>query len=506
MKKSILFIRVWVWLATIFFFTGCQSVATSSQAYYEVIPVNATSIISINAARLVEKSGAEQEVWNLIANEVQKEIKAEAGQKIGELLKQGKTAGIELQNKIYIFTTSENHLTGLVAKVADEGDLKKVFDLLASSGNMTKPVSANGYYYVTVPSGGVCIFDKDKLLFVNSSLPLQESRQLAEKLFREGNTNRAQNDVVYELVKEQNDIAVFFTKDNIPSYLKNQLLHSMPSGTDILDLKVLFTLNFDKGKIALVCKRLDSPEQNVLCRKQTNTFINFYPEATLFYAAMNIEGKKLYADIASFVEAEYQEQTEKILSAFDGDLTLGVTGMGPLGIPSLLLYAQVKNAQPAVLLAGMLKNNPACHLIEKGKNAYELQFRNAGRNLNMSLYFGVKDHIFYMTNGAESEQHLFDKLPDSFARSLRAPAIMNAFAGVYLNVEAWMGSPVVQLGLYQLLRTQTGFFQQMLNEVSYAEVLSAEEERSELNIYLKDTEQNALQTLVAKTRKLAGIK
>lgn len=500
-KKQLL--SSWVLLTAVgIFFAGCTK--TVQKAYYDVIPENASAIGSIKINRLLEKSDAGEKLSAYAGQYVTPEM---AG-KLDLFLKNGNESGLDLNANVFLFTAD---CEGAVAKVADLSKLKESFQILQQQGKCEALSKKNGYSRTVIGGEFACLFNEQVLLGLNVQSSAEETFAAAEKLLiAQSTANISETEGFKDMVAADSDIAWWFSFKKLgedPATQSNPLLN----GVDISKISILGTLNFENGKIGLTYKILsDDPVMKQWMAQAgnlNNSLLNYFPATTLCYAAAHINGEQLCQQLEkneAWSQALQVNKDEllKVLSAFDGDFSWGISAFNPMGIPNILAYAQAKNAYPVQLLALTLQQPQIGQMVEvknKGKNAYEAKINMVG----MTVYFGEKDGLLYLTNDSDSFKNLGKKAKKPLGDTPWTAGLKNAGSALLLNVEELLESPFIQMSIYQMQGPQQGAIMlQALSMFSYLEVLGVNN-TAYLNIYMKDKEQNSLKVLIQEGTQIA---
>lgn len=500
-KKQLL--SSWVLLTAVgIFFAGCTK--TVQKAYYDVIPENASAIGSIKINRLLEKSDAGEKLSAYAGQYVTPEM---AG-KLDLFLKNGNESGLDLNANVFLFTAD---CEGAVAKVADLSKLKESFQILQQQGKCEALSKKNGYSRTVIGGEFACLFNEQVLLGLNVQSSAEETFATAEKLLTaQSAANISETEGFKDMVAADSDIAWWFSFKKLgedPGTQSNPLLN----GVDISKISILGTLNFENGKIGLTYKILsDDPVMKQWMAQAgnlNNSLLNYFPATTLCYAAAHINGEQLCQQLEkneAWSQALQVNKDEllKVLSAFDGDFSWGISAFNPMGIPNILAYAQAKNAYPVQLLALTLQQPQIGQMVEvknKGKNAYEAKINMVG----MTVYFGEKDGLLYLTNDSDSFKNLGKKAKKPLGDTPWTAGLKNAGSALLLNVEELLESPFIQMSIYQMQGPQQGAIMlQALSMFSYVEALGVNN-TAYLNIYMKDKEQNSLKVLIQEGAQIA---
>lgn len=499
-KKCLLSLSLSVMMGI--FLSGCtKSVQT---AYYEVIPDNSVAVAGVKINRLFEKSEAGEKLleWTRQHQMPGNREKLEA------ILKNGNESGLDLNENVYLFaTTVEGTQGGVVAKMDDIAKLKEIFRLMQAEGGTEALTEKNGYFR-TVVGDMVWLFNEHLWLGIVIQNTPEKAFEYAEQLLKQKSSGEiGKNECFKKLKNADSDMAFWVSFAEIAKNNDSAASYKLANGMDLSKADFLATLNFDPGKIdfsyELISEDPVVKAWMAMTGLMNNRFLNFFPSSTIFYWGGNLDGEKIAEqlkndkELTSQLKIDNLNESLKILSAFKGDFSLGVPSFSPIGIPSILAYAEVRDAYPAEALARTLQQQ-ATEVKKVGANAYETRVPMLG----MTIYFGVKDKSFYLTDDASLYSDLNKEVAKPLGNTPQAAGLKNATMAGILNIEEALQSPVVQMGIYQMTGQREGAsLLQTLSIFSYAELLG-NANKVRLNIYLKDKEQNSLKTLVEEGERL----
>ena len=189
--------------------------------------------------------------------------------------------------------------------------------------------------------------------------------------------------------------------------------------------------------------------------------------------------------------------SKQLVSSFENDFTLGITGVDAHGNPTILAYAETNNADLLNQLYEASKKQGGNDLTKLDNGDYMLTDKG------LKVYMGMRGKQLIMTNdealyknaGKESKPSL---LESSFAKEVQG----QRFATV-INTEAVFALPIVKLA--------TGFlspkYRAMVTaaeNISYLR-MSSEGKTGLFVLQLKDRETNALKQIVDQVKTLANL-
>ncbi len=477
-----------------------------SEPYYTVIPADCRGVCAVNVNRLIEKGE--------IAESLQERLLGAL--RLPEVLKKADESGIDFSEYVFVVADNIGDNGALVARVKDAARLRNIFACAEKEG-MCTPLVSRGKYNETIISGEVvCRFDSE-VLFCTMSCNPEQAREYALRISERKGESIAADPCFRKMLEGKNDIELLFPMTNLPESVKSSVMtYTTVPDVDVDRMSVYGSLNFEKGRWCLQYTLLSADpavmqalsEQGCCPGKVTERFQNCYPASTLLCALYNCQGdraSKLLENIGFWRNAPMIDAAavRKVLASLDGDMAYGITGLSLMGMPNILVYAQVKDAYPADLLADVLKKNlkSVGVLKEIGKHRYEFGIQV------MDFYFGVKDgNLFYLTNDPEAYRNLGKAVENPWNKSVMASGIKGSYGGIVLNIEELLRSPIVLLMAQQTAgRQQAALWQKVLSEFSYTEFVAVAPNQAVWNMYMKDQEQNSLKILLETVKGVTGM-
>lgn len=477
-----------------------------AEPYYTVIPADSRGVCAVNVNRLIEKGEITESLQERLIGAL----------KLPKVLKNVKESGIDFSDYVFVVADNIGDNAALVARVKDAARLKDIFACAEKEG-MCTPLVSRGKYNETIISGKVvCRFDSE-VLFCTMSYNLEQAREYALRISEKKGESIASDPCFRKILEGKNDIELLCPLTNLPESVKSSVMTYMTAPDVDLDrMSVNGSLNFEKGRWCLQYTLLSADpavmqalsEQGSYLGKVTERFLNYYPASTLLCALYNCQGdraNKLLDDSGFWRNVPMIDAAavRKVLASLDGDMAYGITGLSVMGMPNVLVYAQVKDAYPADLLADVLKKNLRSIgvLREKGKHRYEFGIEV------MDFYFGVKDgNLFYLTNDPEAYRNLGKAEENPWNKSAMASGIKGSYGGIVLNIEELLRSPIVLLMAQQAAgRQQVALWQKILSEFSYTEFVAVAPNQAVWNMYMKDKEQNSLKILLETVKGVTGM-
>lgn len=500
---------------TVLSITSCKK--RQDNQYYRVIPSNVPFLISANIQNLLEKAGVDDTQKAKLLEKIKGNINDEAFDKIKQVLMKPSESGIAIKDPIYVFMQFQEDdpvkdpIPVFVAKVNDQAKLENLLSALQKEGNGNSTEQKDGYTISIFSHTTVFAYNQDVLLISNLNGSLETIGQYADGLIRlpEENSILA-NKSLKEILNTEADLSYMINMEAMPSMnevLQKLKTFGLPELLDYKQLYVLASINFENGRVHLSTKTLTNDkateekiQKQSPVNKQNNTFMERFPASSLLYAGSNINGEQLVALYGSMLEKIQQNipQTidKNLFTKIDGDLSLGVTGLSPMGIPSVLLLAQVKNDYPLENLIDLL-NSGSIRFESDGEKAYAATLYP----LNLRLYVGIAKNQLYFTNDADLYKNIDRKAQDPLSSTSIGRSLKNSYSCFYLNVNEIMQVPYISLACQMYPQAKIGY--DILSEIEYIDSFNTEMTVSEGNVYLKNKEENSLKLIISGIQHLA---
>ena len=490
-------------LLAVVFLGSCQK---PQNVQYLPVPKDANVVVAVQLDVLKQKSGLEEILIPLL-----KEFGSDAITKKGiEILKNSRESGLALDEKVLFFAQVGQELTGFVARVSNVQKLKNTLHLLEEEG-IFSPVTAESGYNQTLlaDKSGMAVFNDQVLLFIPNR---GDAGRQAQKLLNQ----KAEESILFNLeyakqVDSNEDISVYLSLNSIES----TDIPLLDFGFDISKLSMAYGLSFLNGAIRFKGEILSSdPEIQDVIQNQLNTLrsvslshLDYFPDTTPFYTLGNVDGAaygalmKKYMNaffssplaVLSEVKAEEIEEVTSVVNAIcgslDGEITLGVPGVSMLGIPNVLLYADVKNDDLVKLLNKYL---PQIEYVAGVKKLDGNNYRCDPIFPIVSIYYGEKNGLFYLTTDATLCNTIGQKGETSLKEAASVGRIPKG-AKMYgvIELESILNLPIVKTALVTL----NPAIENLLSQPRYIEFHSTDGAKMELTIQLIDDKQNALKSV-----------
>lgn len=511
--KTRLFYQLCAGLVALVLAGSCSSPAK----YTHAIPAESTEIVSIDLQSLAVKAGASDpqnaEALQKLTQTLTSGVSADAQKALETLLNKPSESGIDFALPVYLFHSSETQQQGFIAAVADADKLKDMLKATQSETQMADVAEKDGYSYCYNDRSFLAFNATTMLVLPSTDTPdIARMHQQASTLLGQGEEQSASSQGAFrQMLESKGDIRVMMTASSLLQLHKDPMLMAMADSMNLQDIKYVGELSFEPGQVAVnVSYTSDDPKAQELFEKQLkatrpiqNTFAPYFPQSTLLYFSLGLDGKELYThleenpQVKKSLSAENMELLKQLVSSFENDFTLGITGVDAQGNPTILAYAETNNADLLNQLYEAGKKQGGNDLTKLDNGDYLLTDKG------LKVYMGMRGKQLIMTNdealyknaGKESKPSL---LESSFAKEVQG----QRFATV-INTEAVFALPIVKLA--------TGFlspkYRAMVTaaeNISYLR-MSSEGKTGLFVLQLKDRETNALKQIVDQVKTLANL-
>lgn len=519
MKKS-LFPRLALMAVLMAMVSACSDKAPE---YTNIIPADASSVVSINMKSLVDKAGFNdketQQAKDKLIEAMKSEMNAATFQQMEMILKDPKRSGVDVSAPLYIFSTEALPSVSVLAKVSSEDDLHALLETMENE-KICQPIAGGDGYQYTQMNNQLFLAYTPSILLVTSysgNTQFEKVKQSIAALLKQDAEKSIVSAAAFKrMLKLGGDIDVMFSPASLMGPYANMIdPKDMPYNIDLKDMQILGSLSFDKGKITMKYENFtESPELQALFDKQIkatrpieNTFLKYFPKSTLMFISMGINGEEFYNLLLdneqfrkNFSIAKANE-VKDLFSTFQNDIIFGMTNFTMDNNPAFLMYASVKSASPLQMLyekkaeLGLKRGDD---ILKLGENEYVYKSRN------LNVFFGVRDNSLYATN----DEMLYKSIDKAVSPSLKdtefASIIKGKNSAFVINTEAILALPIVKmLSEYGGAQYATTFA--LVDKIAYVDAVGDPNNNAEMVIQLKDKNVNSLKQIVDFIKQFAGI-
>ena len=345
-------------LAALLLITGA---CTQKSEYTNSLPADIEALVALQPATLAEKAGAgdkeNQALLQNLKDALKKEMDAATYEYAEQLLDNPGKAGIDLESPLYLFTSKTLPQGALVARVADKNSVENLVGNLQKEGIISQSGEAEGY---TLAEGKLTMAYNASTLFVLGQQPtpaLQDSLQAWMSQGAEQSFSQAPEFI--QMQAQKGDIKLLYPYGGLLAEYQKFMGNPMLKNKDFLkDLQITAGLSFEKGRIDLsATPYTDNEEAKALMEKQAqaarpikNTYIDYFPQSTLFLISSGMDGSASYdilmanTPLGEELSAKDAEYIKRLFGMFQDDFTLGLVNLTLNRLPSLLAYASVNDA------------------------------------------------------------------------------------------------------------------------------------------------------------------
>ena len=393
--------------ALVVLLVGC----TQKYAYTNIIPKDASMVVSIDFKQLYEKSNIDKskkgkDLKSYIENVIKDFFSDMDEEEINAILQNPNESGIEFTEKGYLFIGRESNTYGLVFKVSDK---KKILQFDTPENQISFKKEQDLYTCTT--SDFIIMFDDSALLVLSSEYPSDESlRQYAFSLMKE-NKEKGTPAELTSLFAKQADIAAYFDLNFIPDRLLASARMGMSGDLLLKDLKFITSVNLEKGKISVL---LDNITENPILvdlfeqygkafSPMSDKFLEMFPINSLIYVGTHLDGSTFHRLIQenpaisyALTNSEIPIDLNRALSAIRGDLTIGIQSLTDR---TFSLYAEVNDTflqETLNELQTFVSTAQGMASIQKVKDNFYL-FQAYP---DLKIWFGGYRNIFFLTNNS----------------------------------------------------------------------------------------------------------
>lgn len=518
MKKS-LFPRLALMAVVVALVSACSE---KKFEYTNVIPANASTVVSINLKSLADKAGLNdkenKEAKQKLTDAMKSGMNAATFQQVEMIMKDPKKSGIDVSEPLYVFNTA-TFPTTIIAKVSNEDDLHALLETLEKEKVCQPLTSGDGFQFTQMGNQVLIAYTPSVLILANYSgtTQLEKIKQDIPALLKQTNENSIASSTAFKKMQKMGgDINAMFSPASLMGSYANMIKASdMPYNIDLKDLQMLGSLSFDKGKISMKYENFtENPELQALFDKQKkatrpieNTFLKYFPKSTLMYLSMGINGEEFYNMLLeneqfqkNFSIAKANEVKE-LFGTFQKDISAGLINFTMNNAPTFLMYASVKSAAPVQLLyekKNELGLKGGDDILKLGENEYVYKSKV------LNLFFGVRNNSLYATNDELLYKSIDKAVDPSIKDTEFASNIKGKNSAFVINAEAILALPIVKM-LSEYGGTQYATAFALVDKIAYIEAVGDPNNNADMVIQLKDKNVNALKQIVNFIKEFAGI-
>lgn len=494
---------------------------SKTSEYTNVIPTDATSVVSINLQSMVNKAGLNDKENEAMKQKLIESIKsgasATAFQQLEKILEDPSESGLDFDVPLYFFTSTSFPYNTLIGKVSSLEKAKASVEAMVKE-QLCQPIEeADGYAFTVARGTDLVVFNEAVVLFVstNGASQVEEAKKSVAALLKQTTDNSiAKNTGFQKMLKQKSDIAFFASMAATPDMYSRQMNRGLPANVDPKEVMLLGGINFEKGKISTQIEcYTENKEVEALLKKQNKSlkelntsFLKNFPESTLSFFNIGVNGEELYNNLLENEEFRNNlsiakaAEVKNLFSTFNGDISVGLLNVDLMKqAPTFLAYADVKNGEA---LKALYTNKQALGLsarediLQLGENEYVYKSKD------INIFFGIKDKKMYATNDEMLYKGIGKAVDKSIKDATYASDMKGQKAFFVINIEAILELPVVKM-IIGAGGEKNKMYANLASKVSYFEVCI--DEVSQVNLLLKDKDSNALKQIVDFAKQFAGM-
>ena len=502
----------------IVFMAACSKKAE----YIHVIPADASAVASVNLNTLADKAGLNDKENEGMKQKMMEALKsgmnAAAFQQLEKIMKDPSQSGIDIKAPVFVFTSKTFITPAMVAKVSNIDDLRASLDLMAKEGICQPIAEEDGYSFTTLQKNSLLVFNENAAVLTEAygTSQMDVAEKTISTLLKQTEENSIMKNSGFKKMQNQKgDINFFASMDAVPKISSQQISMGLSSHLDLSEVLAVGNLNFEKGKIALQIETYsDNAETDALLKKQAQavkklntTFLQNFPESTLAFLNIGVNGAAFYdlllnnEEFRRNVSLAKAEEVKSLFASFDGDISIGLINVTMNSAPTFAAYADAKNGNALKALYNKkkeLKLGRNEDIIQLGENEYVYK-----SNTN-NVFFGIRNKQMYATN----DELLYKNISKPVDKSIKDAGYVSDMKGknvfFVINMDAILDLPVVKM--------ITGFggeeyqtYYKLASQISYIEAFSDSEGKTETAILLKNKDVNALKQIVDFAKQFAGM-
>lgn len=287
-------------------------------------------------------------------------MNAAAFQQLEKIMKNPSQSGIDVKAPVFVFTSKTFISPTIVAKVSNIEDLRASLDLMAKEGICQPIAEEEGYSFTSLQKNNLLVFNENAAVLTETygTSQMDVAKQTISTLLKQTEENSiASNGSFRKMQDQKGDINFFASMDAVPQMYTQQISLGLSSQIDLSEVKAVGNLNFEKGKIALQIETYsDNAETDALLKKQAQavkklntTFLQNFPESTLAFLNIGVNGAAFYdllfnnEEFRRNVSLAKADEVKSLFASFDGDISIGLINVTLNSVPTFAAYADAKN-------------------------------------------------------------------------------------------------------------------------------------------------------------------
>jgi hypothetical protein len=481
--------------------------------YVNVLPKDAYGVVSVDLKSIVEKCGLSDNentrIQQILNDMVSGGLSAETQKEVTTIISSPSETGIDFKSPIYLFASPTYSNAAFLMHVADSKKLKSTLETFAKE-NICQQLGESGGYTFTVMGSDLLMFSKSALVVVPFSghSAYEELKDGVAALLGQGSSDSFASGKAFDKLNSRSEDVKYYVEMKVLGEPLAQQMMVMNGDVDMSQLAILGGLNFGKGDISMqMVNYTENSEMESLLKKQSKAaetisrdYLEYFPKSTMAFASIGVDGKKYYEILADndqlvkllpFISTE---TGKAIINSFDGDVSVGMTGMSMSGVPTILAYAKVKNSKmlDAIYEGRDFFLTSGMESIEKqGKN----QFIYKSKFPSVTLYYGVKKKNLYATNDKQLFDDIFKESKPSFEDNEFVKDIKGKSFFAVVNVKEILEMPMLKMML-GMGNAEIQMYYNLASKLDYVEISATPDGVANYRIVLADRQTNSLRQIV----------
>ncbi len=387
--------------------------------YTNALPKDAAAVFSLDLNKMVQKCGLNEQAQQSVREMLKTSLKGKADALVDKLMENPEESGLRLTDRVYFFVTPQMEMGGALVRVTDKGKLEDLIEVLHAQQACEAPADGDGCRW-TVGGGGLMAWTDDAFLVVGNNGDPKDLQHQASMWLRQKKGEGYSGTPEFEKLEDAaEDVAMVTSLNIMPKTYLAPMTMGLPADLKLDNLKLFSTLDFQDGRAVMEVETLVEGQQfkdllkkqAEVCGELDGTFLETFPANTVCWASAHMNGEKAYELLREnpTIRQELDNSMmpldfEAIFKAVKGDVALAMPEMSLT--PGVILYADVTNSEFLRTFEDLkpilAMTNGQMRLLDKGKDAYQFVAAD-GSMLGMgrgpvSLWLGVKDKRFYLTN------------------------------------------------------------------------------------------------------------
>lgn len=517
MKKN-LFFHFSVLAVLVVLISACSS---KKQEYTNIIPSNASQVISINLKSLADKAGTNdkenKEAMQKLTDALKSGMNAATFQQLEAIMKDPAKSGVDINAPVYVFSAPALPYTTFVAKMTNEDDLLKLLEVTENEQLTSHVTEAEGYSFANVNKQALIAFTPTTFMIVayERASQLEGAKEGIAALLKQTPENRINTSEAFKKMQSlKGDMNMLISTSSVLGNLANQMNYGMAKNIDLKDLMALGSLSFEKGKIEMKVEYYtENAELKAILEKQVkstrpieNTFLKYFPKSTLALLSIGVNGEEFYNLLQENEQFRNEfsitkaAEVKDLFSTFQNDITLGLINVTLSSNPSFLAYASIKDSAP---LKALYEKKAELGL-KRGEDIVKLnedEYLYKSRNIN--IFFGIRDKQMYATNDELLYKNACKNADPSAKGTDFASGMKGNHSAFVINAEAVLDLPVIKM-MVGFGGNEYSTYYTLLGNISYLEAVG-DGNNATVTLQLKDKNVNALKQIVNFVKQFAGM-